>query len=129
MNCYVMNRRGTFNTRRPTNNQCKVKGHKTYRYEVAMAFSPRIKLDENMFIIDHQDVDKCIQKCILNGSCEEMHMEISKALKKLFKSRDIPVIGMKAVIYPDSVLGAANLSHVWISPKHKDVLPLLQLSS
>jgi hypothetical protein len=128
MNCYVMNRRGTFNTKKPTHNQCKVKGHKTYHYEVAMAFSPRVKLDENMFIIDHQDVDNCIQNCVLNGSCEEMHLEISEALRKLFKSREIPVIGMKAVIYPDLPAGAANLSYIWVSPKHSNVLPLLQLS-
>lgn len=125
MNCYIMNRKGSFKTPRATNNQCKVKGHKKYHYDIVVAFSNRIKLDDNKFIIDHQEIDDCIQKCSLIGSCEEMHLTISKQLKILFKSKKIPVMGIRAVIYPNIPVGVANLSYIWTAPKAKNILSLL----
>lgn len=125
MNCYLMSRRGMFKTPKATSNQCKVKGHKRYHYDVAMVFPSTTKLDENMFIIDHQEIDNCIQRCSLVGSCEEMHLTISRELRKLFREKRIPIVGIKAVIYPDIPVGAANLSYVWTHPRSKNILPLL----
>lgn len=125
MNCYVMNRRGIFRTPKATPNQCKVKGHRKYHYDIAMVFPSNVKLDENMFILDHQDVDNCIQKCTLVGSCEEMHLVMSRELRNLFKFKKIPIMGIRAVIYPDIPVGAANLSYIWTHPRSKNILPLL----
>lgn len=121
-----MNRKGKFTPYLSTTNQCKVEGHKEYTYNIGMVFSTRTKLDKNMFIIDHQEVDNCIQSALLNGSCEEMHIVMMQRLRALFKRKRIPVIAIKAVIYPDVPVGAAHLSYVWTNvAKNVELLPLL----
>lgn len=118
MNCYLMERTGIFSRYHNSPNQCKGEGHIQYNYVAKLLFDERIKLDGNGFIIDHIDVDKAIQGTKLEGSCEQMHIEIEQALRGLMDTRKVPMIAMKITIIP-TIGGVANLTHVWAKqPKH-----------
>lgn len=129
MNCYVMSRTGKFKPKRMTSNQCRGKGHPDYHYKVNVVFSPNAELDKNSFLIDHQEIDDCVQKCKLVGSCETMHIAILEELRSMFGDKDIPVIGIRSTIFPVLEGGSAVLSYTWISPRKSNmfhsILPLL----
>lgn len=120
-----MNRKGTFTMNKSYPNQCKVKGHKDYTYHMKIIFNPRVKLDNQDFLIDHFDVDNCIQECKKTGSCENIHQQISDAILQMFKKRKISVVAIRCDILPDNEQSIAILSYIWT--KSKDYTSMITL--
>ncbi len=123
-NCYVMTRSGQFISSKDTPNQCVKIGKQIYEYEVKLLFRGDIELDENGFIIRHEEIDEIIQKLSLSGSCEEMHKTLSKAISQFFQFK---LIGYKAVIKPPLYKNEtliASLDYCWINDSI--LLPLLK---
>lgn len=123
MQTYVMERRGSFQTLEPTSNQCKAPHHIYYDYVCRVAFSPRTKLNEQKFILDHVKIDEAIQGCNLIGSCEEMHQNMMKSVRTQFTQLGIPALAIKLVIKPKWPEGVADLTYLYC--KHKDHLTYL----
>lgn len=125
---YVMNRTGKFEPDYYDDNQCKAKGHLEYHYHIKLVFEGACKLNDDGFIIDHQEIDDVIQNLGLQGSCEEMHLDIRKKLiPALTEHFGLPLLACKCVIHPTKTPGAAWLEYV--SLKDKASLPLLALLS
>jgi len=114
---YVMERKGIFSPNKHTSNQCKDTGHNHYEYSCKIAFDPMTKLDENDFLIDHIDVNKAIQDCLLNGSCERMHKRIMTKLQNTLTERGIVPIAIKVNIVPKYPEGLANLTYIYTRSK------------
>jgi hypothetical protein len=97
---FILNRQGEFNPTDMTNNQCKGWGHGKYFYLLQLVFDGTLKLDDNAFIIDHQDVDDLVQNIVLKGSCEQMHMKIAKKLIPTLVKKALPLLACKCTIRP-----------------------------
>lgn len=130
MNIYVMERKGTFAPSSSSTNQCKGEGHELYSYICKLLFHPDQKLDDNDFLIDHLDVDTIVTGVQYEGSCERMHIQMQKALRKEFSKRGINVVAIKTTITPviTSAVGkpiqpVASLSYTYF--EDKNLLPLL----
>jgi len=122
MPIYRMTRNGEFFRSENTPNQCKVKGHMRYEYQLVLVFDPRLRLDKDGFIIDHAELDDCIKKLELSGSCEEMHKHVFSGVRKLMRKKSIPLRGYKAIIKPFPA-GQAHMEYLWShSPRYEKLL-------
>lgn len=111
-----MTRSGSFIPSQSTDNQCVKVGNEQYDYTLKLVFSTNQILDNDDFIIRHEEIDEQIQRTILNGSCEFMHRQLFSSLKAFFNSKDIIVIGYKATILPYGVPEKqliASLNYIW----------------
>jgi len=124
MEFYVMTRKGNFQPHKYTKNQCKVEGHRKYFYEIKMCFSHKVRLNEQKFIIDHKVIDDLIQSLKLIGSCEEMHSSICTAIKNLFSTNNITLLGCKTNIIP-SGRSLAHMSYIYINPRSNSKVAVL----
>jgi len=123
---FVMNRTGKFTPEKTTSNQCKAPGHGQYFYHLKMVFLGGMKLDENSFILDHQDVDDLVTGLILQGSCEEMNRKIMERLAKLMGLKSIPMVACKCTIRPGLGDGPAWLEYTQVrADKYLHCLQLL----
>lgn len=109
---FVMNRTGKFYPAKMTPNQCKAPGHSQYNYHLRMVFAGDAKLDQNNFLLDHQEVDDLVQGMMLKGSCEEMNQKITARLAKLMGAKAIPMVACKCTIRPMIPDGPAWLEFV-----------------
>jgi hypothetical protein len=103
-------------------NQCKEKSTHLYDYECKILFDESQQLDNQEFLIEHQDIDDAIQKLNLNGSCEIMAKDIVELLQSFFELKKKKVNGIKIEIFPYP-RGKANMSYIYI--KDKSFAPLL----
>lgn len=122
MKYYTMMRTGTIVPSQHTDNQCKQNPTHIYDYECKILFGSSQKLDEQDFLIEHEEINKVIQSLGLKGSCERMASDIIEAVKKEFSERSISIAGLKITILPYP-RGQANLSLIWLLSK--DMAPLL----
>lgn len=108
----VMHRRGEFNPAQRTDNQCKVRGHHNYKYHLMFICDP--KLDKSGFLIDHQLIDDSIQEVDLQGSCEEMHLQLTQCFEKLMKKAKLykHIYAYKCIISPTLPNGPAYMESV-----------------
>lgn len=80
---YILNRRGKFSATE-TLNQCKDIEHPLYFYHLKVVTKG---LDNDGFVIDHEDINKAIISNEMYGSCEEMAKRLFKIVKKLMKGQ------------------------------------------
>ena len=125
---FIMTRKGKFNAKRPTNNQCKVKGHIGYDYTIKIIVEGnRAALDKDGFIIDHIDIDAFVRQCGLKGSCEDMHLIISTKFPAFMKRRNINLLGYCCRIKPTGEDVAAFMEFVKVTNGDHSMLPLLSI--
>jgi hypothetical protein len=124
MSYFIMHRKGKCHPRMPTPNQCKVAGHPNYTYDISMIFPSNITLDDNQFIINHQDIDDIIQATYLKGSCEQMHLKLQRKLTRFFSSRGIEILGFKIKLQGDSN-DMAYMEFLSLEPVNNHLIPLL----
>lgn len=113
MEFFIMTRKGSFRPAKFTNNQCKEPGQTTYNYVLKMVFPKDVEMDSHHFIVDHADVDKMITHLVLEGSCEQMHKRICKAVREFFELRKRDLYGFKCTIVPDVVDPVAILEYTY----------------
>lgn len=120
---FVMTRKGQFKPSHDTNNQCVKVGKQIYDYELKLLFEGNVELDDNGFIIRHEEIDELIQKMELSGSCEQMNLQISKEISQFFMFK---LIGLKSMItppvYKHEIL-IASVNYCWV--KENNLLSLL----
>lgn len=121
---YVMHRTGQFKPAKFSSNQCKGPGHDKYHYELVMVFNGDASLDKDYFLLDHQNVDDVIQKMRLGGSCEQMHLKISRAISKLMKDHNLPMVACKCILRPTIPDGAAWMKFVSFEPGYQHTVAL-----
>ena len=93
---FKLHREGYFKPAFSTKNQCRDVGFKEYKYKITCLF--REDLDKQGFLVDHYNIDDAIQQSHIEGSCEEMHLQISDILIDVLE--DLGAIGFKILIYP-----------------------------
>lgn len=100
---HTITRKGTYEPYSASMNQCKDIGHGKYGFEVVAAFGP--ELNENGWLVDHNDINNAIQDFEIEGSCEEMHKQILGAVKariaKVTEGTSVKCLGFKISIYAD----------------------------
>jgi len=125
---FLMTRKGSFNAKGPTNNQCKVKGHIGYNYIIKIAVEgKRNSLDKDGFIIDHVDIDAFVKNCGLKGSCEDMHLILSRKFPVFLEQRNINLLGYCCQIKPTGDDVMAFMEFVKITNGDHTLLPLLSI--
>ncbi len=87
-----------------------------------MVFLSSQTLDKQGFVIEHEAIDASIQKLMLNGSCEQMAVNIVNTVKNLLTGRLGGVMGIKVTIFPQPE-GQAHVSYIYV--KNKEYLPLI----
>jgi len=125
---FLMTRKGKFDAKSPTNNQCKVKGHIGYNYTIKIAVEGvRASLDNDGFIIDHVDIDSFVKNCGLKGSCEDMHLIISTKFPAFLKRKNIKLLGYCCQIKPVGEDVMAFMEYVKVVNGDHTILPLLSI--
>lgn len=130
---FVMTRTGHFKANLPTTNQCKVEGHDGYNFTIKLIVKgTKASLDDNNFIIDHEEINKFMQQSGLHGSCEQMHLAISKKLPNHLKKNGVKLLAYCCRIMPDHKLHepkpAAFMEYMQIfNNEHIGLLPLLTM--
>lgn len=78
---FIINRSGKVNLERQHVNQCRSVGHQYFQYDCKVYCST--KLDENGFVIDHNDMDRSIRDILKHemNSCENLALNMLAALK------------------------------------------------
>jgi hypothetical protein len=73
-----------------------------------------VKLDNNGFLLDHQDIDDAIQNHDLSGSCEEMHLQLIKCFEEVMRKAKLKrnLYAYKAIISPTLPNGPAYMEFV-----------------
>lgn len=126
---FIMTRKGMFNAKASTNNQCKVKGHNGYNYTIKIIVEGKKKsLDSNGFIIDHVEIDSFIRSAGLKGSCEGMHLQISTKLPKFLASKGVTLLGYCAKIVPIGQDVMAFMEYAKVLDGDKSLLPMLTIN-
>ena len=126
---FIMTRRGMFNAKTSTNNQCKVKGHNGYNYTIKILVEGvKESLDNSDFIIDHVDIDQFIQKVGLKGSCESMHLQISSKLPKFLETKGVNLLGFCSKIVPIGHDVMAFMEYAKVMDGDKSLLPMLTIN-
>ncbi len=95
---YIMRRVGNFIPENMTSNQCGKEGVTNYTYNIVLLL-PSV-LDSDGFCIDHDKLDQTIQNCCIQGSCEEMQIQIFKAIKGVCKLNKVKFFGYACTIFP-----------------------------
>lgn len=124
MNNFVMTRKGFFTPSSQTAHQCKQNKTFLYNYECKVVFNSSQLLDNNGFVIAHEDIDEAIQKLKLQGSCEEMAKDIVTTVKALIVRKLGGITGIKVTIFPQPE-GQAHISYIFIDKASN--LPLLNV--
>lgn len=124
---FILNRQGEFKPSMMSSNQCKGWGHSNYHYLLQLVFDGTLKLDENSFIVDHQAIDDVVQNLVLKGSCEQMHLKISRLLVPTMIKKKLPLLACKCTIRPTlDPKGPAWLQYVLLKDdKYAPCLALL----
>lgn len=115
MELYVMTRNGGFTPKKHTKSQCSRKGTQSYNYQVRLAFSSDVNLDDDDMIIDHTEIDKAITTLQPVGSCEVMHPAIFDAVKNTLDKKDIELAGYKCTITSGPNEGAAFMEYYYFN--------------
>lgn len=78
----VINRSGFCEAKRKSKNQCKDIGHTKYSYNIKVTVKD--KLDEEGFVIDHQDIHNAVEKVFKGkmNSCEKLGLKIAESVEK-----------------------------------------------
>lgn len=124
---FVMHRQGSFEPNNHTVNQCKEPGHDIYYYHLKLVFDGSAKLNDQAFLIDHQDLDDLITSLPLAGSCEQMQQQINKVIVPMIARRKLPLLACKCTLQPSLDAGApAWLEFISLkSPEFASCLPLI----
>lgn len=97
---FILNRRGRIVPAKMTNNQCTEPGQKEYFYQMGLVFSGETKLNDNQWIVKHEDIDAMMQNLGHVGSCESMQLRIVKHIVPWLVKQGLPVLAYKCTIKP-----------------------------
>lgn len=108
MRTFTINRKGTFVVKDQIYTQCKSKGHTTYNYFIKATCGDI--LDKQDFVIDHNEIDEAVQRCIaFKGamSCERYASIICTWVNTRMKDHGCSVREIYVKIEPEAeqVLG------------------------
>jgi hypothetical protein len=100
---FTLNRAGIVRLAKPSNNQCKVKGHGDYEYFVRITTSTR--LDRDKFIIDHAHIHIRIAAIFAkkSTSCEELCLLVEEGLRTLLLGHGVGLVKLHIRLKPLSV--------------------------
>lgn len=117
---YIMHRRGWLRNIKPSQNQCKAHHHDEYHYHIIIACSE--ELDDNGFIIDHQDIADALIELTMAGSCELMHNQIFKVVKNLLENTPTELYAYKCILSPTLPNGPAYMEYGKVLTKKASIL-------
>lgn len=113
---FTINRTGQFKVSTHTNNQCKSKNHVAgYKYHIIIVVDT---LDEQGFVIDHIEIDNIIQNIKIEGSCEEICLQLFNSIKKLKCAGTI--VAYKSIIQPITANMQAFIEYKWYNDQYND---------
>jgi hypothetical protein len=111
MSHFILRKKGTFMLNNDSENQCKDKGHREFKYIVKLRF-PDV-LDADGFVIEHTVISELIDSEIKNAdSCENLAKKICLSLIDLFNSENLAVLDMSIRILPKGNNVTANIEYV-----------------
>lgn len=95
-----INRLGVVTTPRRSNNQCKDRGHRSYRYHVIISTDNNLNADG--FIIKHEIVHDTIKELFQKqiSSCEIMVAKMFDALRQMCKKHDVAFVDIYIKLRP-----------------------------
>lgn len=96
---FTINRHGVFTTSKSVRNQCKSPGHTQYDYVVRVKCPT--ELDDNGFVIDHNEIDRVVQHAVQDiNSCEKICLIISEYLMVTLVARKIKAKNIYVKVSP-----------------------------